>query len=437
MRDPSPESSHASAGQAHADARLPLRYRFAGLLLAPAFIAHAVFRAARDGGFAYLRGRLGYMDYRSASQPVWIHCASVGEVITAAPLLKALESNEVSPLVVTTSTPTGHVIARKRLRPSVHVHYLPIDRPSAIRRFLRRLRPRAALILETELWPHLFAELRRLRIPIALVNARLTQRSLRAPRWWGPVARFCLECVTVVLARSAEDASRFRELGAPSPRIHVIGNLKLAAPSVETEAGPMDLKRPFVLVASTHDDEERQIATAWDRLGLRDHLLVIAPRHPERGGNIARTLVANGYDVARRSQGDCISATTEIYLADTMGELPALMAASELVIMGGSLVPHGGHNVLEAARAERAVITGPHTDNFHDECAALERAGALARGQDATDVVGIARDLLSDPERRRAMGYRAGELLEAAGTITDDYMASLRIHIPAMTAATD
>ncbi len=401
----------------------PARYRLLSLALAPVLAGHALRRALRDGGRAYLRERFGRIAPVEGPAPVWIHCASVGEVVTAVPLLEALRAAGIGPLALSTNTPTGHATARRRLEHDVRVVYLPLDRPRPVRRFLARLRPRAGLILETELWPWLYAECRRRDLPLALVNARLSPRTLEAPRWWRAVARFCLQRVDSVLARSDTDAAGLRGLGALPQRVRVIGNLKLAA------AGPapasIDLGRRFVLAASTHADEELRLADAWRELGDGRHLLVIAPRHPERGAAIARELAAAGHRVARRSRGEPVDADTGIYLADTLGELTGLMAGAELVIMGGSLIPHGGHNVLEPAAAERAIVTGPHMDNFRAETDALIEAGALRRGGDAAAVIAIAAELLADDAARAEMGHRARATLEAGADMAERYAAAL------------
>lgn len=404
--------------------RPPLAYRALGALLAPAFACHAVLRALRDGGRLYLRERFGRIEPASGPAPVWLHCASVGEVVTALPLLRALRAAGIGPLTVSTNTPTGHATARRRTEDDVRVVYLPIDRPRPVRRFLDRLRPRAALILETEIWPWLYGELHHRGIPIALVNARLSSRTLDAPRWWRAMAAHCLHQVATVLARSEADADGYRQLGAPAERIRVLGNLKLAAVTGAPPA-PIELPRPFVLAASTHDDEERQLAAAWRDGGNPDYLLVIAPRHPERGDAIARALKADGHRVARRSAAEPIVPETGVYLADTLGELTGLMRGAALVIMGGSLVPHGGQNVLEPAAAGRAIVTGPHMDNFRAETRALQEAGALRQGDDAATVVAITAELLTDETARTEMGRCGRAVLESGAGMAECYVAAL------------
>lgn len=402
----------------------PPGYRSASLALALPYAGYTVARALRDGGGAYARGRLGLAP-RTPPGALWVHCASVGEVGAALPFVQTLADDGVGPLLLSTATPTGHRVATRRAPDGVAVVYLPLDRPGPVRRFLARTRPRAAVIVETELWPWLYAGLAESGVPIVIVNGRLTARTLDGPRWWRAAAAFCLERVTAVLARSETDAAHFRALGASAERVRVVGNLKFAAPAAT--AAPIALGQPFVLAASTHDDEELRLARAWREAGRGDgHLLVIAPRHPGRGESLARALAAAGLAVCRRSEGETPVAATDVYLADTLGELPALMAAAEVVVMGGSLIARGGQNVLEPARAGRPIVTGPHMDNFRDETALLEEAGALQRRADAAGVIEAVGALLDDPARRAAMGERAQAALAAEADVAGRYRSALR-----------
>lgn len=415
--------------------RPPPGYRLASLGLALPLAVYTLARALRDGGNAYLRGRHGYAA-RAPGRPVWVHCASVGEVAAATPLLHTLADHGIGPLLVSTATPTGHARARQQTPAGTAVAYLPLDRPRPVRRFLDRTRPRVALILETELWPHLFAALDARGIPIVLVNARLSPRTLRAPAWWRRTAAWCLGRTTRILARSETDRGHFIGLGADPARLETVGNLKLASPSAGAGA-PITLGPPFVLAASTHHDEELQLARAWRAAGAGDHVLAIAPRHPGRGVAIARALTREGFAVRRRSLGEPVAGSASIYLADTLGELGGLMAGAEVVFMGGSLIPRGGQNVLEPARAGRAIVTGPHMDNFADETAGLEAAGALVRAADAPAVVTAVVALLADPGRRAAMGERARAVLEAGADMAARYREALARALPRLRGQAD
>ena len=410
--------------------RPPLRYRLASLGLALPLAGYTLLRTARDGGSDYLRGRYGFTAARTRNA-VWVHCASVGEVAAAVPLLHELDCHGIGPLLVSTATPTGQQRARAQAPGRATVVYLPVDRPGPVRRFLKRTRPRAALILETELWPHLFGALEDRAIPIVLVNGRLSPRTLEAPSWWRQTAAWCLQRVTRVLARSETDGDRFRQLGLEPDRLEVVGNLKFAAPGGAAVTA-IEPGAPFVLAASTHDDEELQLARAWADTGSSEHLLVIAPRHPERGPEIAASLRAEGFEVRRRSQGEPAGSPGSIYLADTLGELTALIAGAEVVIMGGSLIPRGGQNVLEPARAGRAIVTGPHMYNFADETERLEAAGALLRRANAVEVIAAVNGLLTAPDEALRMGAAGRELMEREADMGDRYRRALLRAVPAL-----
>ena len=409
----------------------PPAYRLVSLALAPALGAHTLYRALRDGGAEYLAGRYGFVRPMSGA-PVWIHCASVGEVAAALPLLTELAQHGVERLLVTTTTPTGLARARAGMPAGARAAYLPIDRPRPVRRFLDRCRPRAALILETELWPHLYAALARRDIPIVLVNARLSPRTMEAAAWWRHTAGWCLRRCERVLARSDADHQHLLELGADPERVVTVGNIKFAAaagtPSAAIVPGPA-----FVLAASTHDDEERQLARVWRARAPAGHAFVIAPRHPARGPSIARTLAADGFTVTRRSQGGIPTARPDaIHIADTLGELTGLMTAADAVIMGGSFIPRGGQNVLEPARAGRAIVTGPHMHNFADETARLEAFGALLRTPDACSAIVSVVALLAEPDRLERMGRAGQALMEREQDMGARYRRALMAAVPAL-----
>ena len=410
----------------------PVAYRAASLALALPLAGYTVLRALRDGGAEYLCERYGFTRARPA-QPVWLHCASVGEVTATAPLLRELAAHDIGPLLLSTATPTGRRRALELAPAGVSHAYLPIDRPGPVRRFLRPTGPRVALILETELWPHLFCALERGDIPILLVNGRLSPRTLEAPAWWRHTAAWCIARTRRVLARSERDREHFLALGAAEDRVETVGNLKLAAPPPgDVEA--VSLPRPFVLAASTHGDEELQLARAWHAGGSRDHLLAIAPRHPERGSRIADALTRDGFRVARRSLGEMPRGSECIYLADTLGELTQLIAGAEAVIMGGSFIDRGGQNVLEPARVGRPIVTGPHMHNCPDETERLEAAGALLRTNDADAAVREVAALLADAERRARMGDRGRQLLAAEADMAARYRQAIVAAVPALGA---
>ena len=402
----------------------PLRYRFGIDLLTPLlllWVAVIAWRQARPRKDArrFMAQRLGYSCPSVAQQPRWIHAASVGEVLTALPLIQAVQHES---LLVTTATVTGAAVLAQHA-PEVAHCYLPIDRPAAVARFLDSVKPASGWIVETEIWPWLFASARKRAVPLTIINARLSERTLKgAQRGLAPVYAQALTEVHI-LARSAADAERYRMLGGVNATpATVVGDLKLAAP-VDTRSISAPIDRPYVLAASTHDDEETQLAAAWSGQAS-SLLLVIAPRHPERGAKLAVNLSPiAGHSIHRRSLRESALATDRIYLADTLGELNHWYAHAHAVFVGGSLIPRGGHNLMEPARAARAIVTGMHTDNFTETVATLRAAGALQQVDSATEVVNWLISLTQD--QRHTMGARARTAAMADTDLLQRYLEAL------------
>ncbi|HSR71286.1 MAG TPA: 3-deoxy-D-manno-octulosonic acid transferase, partial [Kiloniellales bacterium] len=302
---------------------------------------------------------------------VWLHGASVGESLSALPLIERLrESRPALAILVTTGTVTSARIMAERLPAGVLHQYAPLDLPVAVDRFLGHWRPDLGLILESELWPNLLARARVGGCELVLLNARMSARSARHWARLRPLIRHLLGHFSMILAQTKEDAARLAGLSAVEPLAP--GNLKAAAPPLE--ADPAELAalskaladRPRWLAASTHSGEEGSVAAVHEALApSRPGLLtLIVPRHPHRGPEIAAGLLRAGYRVARRGAGEMPGAETEIYLADTIGELGLWYRLTGIAFVGGSLVPHGGQNLLEPARLGCAVLCGPHVGNF-------------------------------------------------------------------------
>jgi len=401
-------------------------YRLALLLLTPYALYYTLRRSFRDGGWRYLKQRLGMDLPATLHRPLWTHCASVGEVHAAAPLLNALHTRHPAlPMLVTTNTPTGAQAARKRLPNTISHCYLPIDWAYAARAFARRVRPRAAIVLETELWPQLFAHVAGSGVPIAIVNARLSRRSLDAPRWLRDVQRAVLQNVTAVLARNDEDARSFEALGARPGTVQTIGNLKFAATQVDAVQPQRIVERPYWLAASTHSPEE-QLCARVQLANPQLPLLVIAPRYPDRGNALATALTQEGAHVAVRSRNDSVSASTQVYIADTLGELDALLAHAQLTFMGGSIAPRGGQNLLEAARHGCPVIVGPHMHNFADETRRLLDAGALLQLDDSDALQDAIVALSADAQRRTELRAALLRAIHSEAHVLERYLERLQ-----------
>lgn len=419
---------------------------------------HAFVRARRDGGSRYRRQRLGH-DYPVLDRPRWIHAASVGEVITVLPLLQAWLEIEAGEILVTTTTPTGAEVLRTRLGVSEHddpntasgvrVHhaYLPIDTPAATARFFAATRPRSAWIVETEIWPWLYAHCHDKTVPLTIINGRLSAKTRRAGNGFlGAVYARSLSAVRV-LARTADDASAFVALGAPADAVETAGNLKLATrpSSAADRPAPTRLIAPdYCLAASTHADEEIQLVNAW--LAQRDHgLLVLVPRHPERGPAIAQAIDkhrasrATGSETASatgsakapvaatpmRSRRDPVASTTRVYVADTLGELDDWFAHADAVFMGGSLITRGGHNLLEPARHGCAIVTGPHMQNFTDILHLLQRTGAIVQVPNAAEAVATLTRLQASETERQTLASGCAQALVEGEDVLATYIERL------------
>ncbi|HKJ89229.1 MAG TPA: glycosyltransferase N-terminal domain-containing protein, partial [Gammaproteobacteria bacterium] len=292
-------------------------YRFLVRLAALPAFGYTLWMARRRGDGRYLHQRLGRSLPRGPVS-LWVHCASVGEVRAAAPLVRKLAADQASgSLLVTTNTPTGAQAAERDLPEGVRHCYLPLDLPGPARRFLDRVRPRCALVVETELWPNLFAGCERLEIPLLIVNGRISPRTLEAPRWLRNAYGCALRSVTACLARSEEDADRFRTLGMAPERTRVLGSLKFAQTAGMEGKGDTGslLDGPYLLGGSTREGEEVLLARVWKRLGDRHRVLVLAPRHPDRREDILRELHRVTDRIAVRSRGEPVTGDTEIYLA--------------------------------------------------------------------------------------------------------------------------
>ena len=393
-------------------------------LLRPAALAVVLWRGLRNRRYwVGLGERFGRGAVPGSRPVIWLHAVSLGEVTAAAPVVRGLLARHPQfPLVLTTATPTGRERAQTLFGAAVTVRYLPYDTPGSMRRFVARVRPRIAIIMETELWPNLFDACRRCGVPVVLANARLSSRSVRRYRRLGALFGAVLSGGTRVAAQSAEDAERFIAIGAQRERTSVMGNVKFdRTVDAELIARGAELRaafwaaRPVWIAGSTHAGEEEIVLTAHAALqsGVENALLLLVPRHPERFAAVADLLTRRGVRFERRSGGTPVSARTQVLLVDTVGELAALYASVDLAFVGGSLVPIGGHNLLEPAALGIAVITGPHQDNARDVAGLLVRAGAALQVADARELGEALDGLFADPGRRRRMGAAGRAVVEA------------------------
>jgi 3-deoxy-D-manno-octulosonic-acid transferase len=382
-----------------------------------AYAPVAIARRITRGTPLNLRARFGFGRELGSGPRGWVHAVSVGEAIAAAPLVEGLRSvYPALPLVVTTVTPTGARIVTERFAGMASHRYFPLDFPGAVRRTLTAIDPAFFICMETELWPNTLRALAARGVPTMIANGRLSDRSFRRYRLVRSALRGVLAGITVFGMRSDEDARRIIALGAPAERVVVTGNLKNDAPT--DAAGAADLWRRLLglsreqrvwIAGSTHRGEEEAVLTAHaaaaaEHSGLT---LVLAPRHPERVGEVLALVSARGYRGVERSRlpAERNRFTQDVIVVDTVGELAQMYALGEVVFVGGSLVPRGGHNVLEPALRGKPVLMGPHTDNFREAASLLTASGGAVVVHDAAAMGLELRRLLADP----ALAARRGE----------------------------
>ena len=369
-------------------------------------------RGRREPGYRRDIGeRFGrYVGAMNRDRPIlWLHAVSVGETRAAQPLVRALrERYPDHDLLITQMTAAGRATAEELYGNEARIAFLPYDYPWAVAAFLGHFRPRLAVLMETEIWPNLLRACKASNVPVLLANARLSTRSARSYGRVASLAREAFGDLSAIGAQTAEDAARLGALGAHD--IEVTGNLKFDV-TVPAAAGALALtfrawfgERPVLLVASTREGEEALILEAWSRGTMPDAtLLVIVPRHPQRFDEVARMASAGGRTIARRSDGRALPATTSILIGDSMGEMAAYYGACDVAFIGGSLLPFGGQNLIEACAAGAPVLIGPHTYNFSQAAEAAIEAGAALRVADADAMLAAAARLLVDLPRRQIM----------------------------------
>ena len=413
--------------------------------LAPALIKRRLKQGKEDP--ARIGERRGMSrDIRPQGPLVWIHGASVGEVLAAAALIEKLHALNMR-ILVTSGTVTSAAIVAKRFPADVIHQYVPYDSPRYVARFLDHWRPSLALFIESDLWPNLILSSAARRIPMVLINGRMSHRSF--PRWRkvaGTISAL-LGRFDICLAQSRADAERFTALG--SRNVITTGNLKLDVQAPPADPAKLDRLmtvtrgRPIIVAASTHPGEEDILLETHRRLaGYFPSLLsVIVPRHPARGDAIARAIAASGLHVALRSREELPTATTDIYVADTMGELGLFYRLAPIVFMGGSLVERGGQNPVEAVKLGASIVHGPHVFNFTDVYEALDSAGGARRADTPEALVKQLGQLLADPaalELSAAASERVvkqlGGALDRTLVALEPYLLQLRLEMGAANA---
>lgn len=405
-------------------------YAFLIRLLSPVLLLWVLVEAVkRKGGTRFFTQRLGFAfpsPPNAPFAPIWIHCASVGEVNAVAPLVKALLPKHS--ILITTHTPTGAKQCHQLFGSELTHCYLPLDWPYAVKRFINHFSPSCLWVVETEIWPNLYRLSHQAGLPIVLINARLSRKTLNSPQWLRKTYQQTLSLVDQVILRTPEESDHFQQLGVAEDRIQFIENLKYAAPIEQTKysnplADAID-GFAFVVAASTHDDEEAQLITIWQRLN-RPELLVLVPRHPDRRDAILKRLADHRSQIAVDSLNEPVTPQTRYLLMDKMGVLMPLYAHAKLVIMGGAFVPKGGHNVIEPASVKACIITGPDMSDFETETQKLLAKNAIQQLQNWQQLEQALPDLLDNPTARQQMGQAAFDEVTTKSSVLSDYLAAI------------
>jgi 3-deoxy-D-manno-octulosonic-acid transferase len=413
--------------------------------LAPALIKRRLKQGKEDPERVGERRGLS-PDARPHGPLVWVHGASVGEVLAAAGLIERLRALNLR-ILLTSGTVTSAAIVAKRFPADIIHQYVPYDSPRYVARFLDHWRPSLALFIESDLWPNLILSSAARRLPMVLINGRMSQRSF--PRWRrvSNTISALLGRFEVCLAQSETDAERFSALG--SRNVMTTGNLKLDVPAPPADPAKFEKLmavtrgRPVIVAASTHPGEEEIFLEAHKTLaGFFPGLLsVIVPRHPDRGAAVAGLVAASGLRVALRSREELPTATSDIYVADTMGELGLFYRFAPIVFMGGSMVAHGGQNPVEAVKLGASVVHGPHVFNFADVYEALDQAGGARQADTQEALVKQLGQLLADPQAREICVAASERVVEQLGgalertlTALEPYLLQLRLEMGAANA---
>lgn len=408
-----------------------LLYSLLLILLSPALVIYTIVQQQRrQGDRRFVLQRLGFFTRCTAihaTKAIWFHAASVGETNSILPLVRTLriEFPELR-VVITTNTPEAARIVKNNMSSDIEHYFFTTDFPFAAARLVELIQPVALFVVETEIWPNLYHYCYQKSIPVIIVNARLSTKTINANRFIKKLYRATLPGVHSLLCRSQSDVENYIALGADPMRTTLFGNLKFAA-SRQASSVPLPelVDRPYWLAVSTHAGEESVLANVYQK-AAGNLLLVIAPRHPQRSTEIVRELRQKGLEVSIRSQADPIVDSTDIYLADTVGEINALLAGdAKVVFVGGSLATTGGHNVLEPAIYGKATLTGPHVQNFRDEVQFLREFDAIVQVENEAGLLHSVEEVLTSPQRQQQLGDNALQAIQSCQNILDKYHSEL------------
>jgi 3-deoxy-D-manno-octulosonic-acid transferase len=398
-------------------------YSLATAFLTPVVLFRLAIRGIKAPAyFRRWRERFGVFPNPQFKQSILIHAVSVGEVNAAIPLIKALMKTYVDyNFVITTVTPTGSDRVQQIFGNQVFHLYLPYDLPGAVKRFLRKINPELAVVMETEIWPNLFRFCKKRNIPIVVANARLSELSLKGYKWVQSLATMAVNNTKFVAAQTKTDAQRMIRLGCDADKIYVVGSLKfdIIIEDEIIEKGSAIHKHCadnhlIWIAASTHQEDELELLEAYDFLKKKypKLLLIIVPRHPERFQVTAQACIQKGFNTQLRSKCGLYDINADVFIVDTMGEMLEFYAASDIAFVGGSIANIGGHNVLEAAVFKLPVLVGPNTHNFAEITQLLHNCGGSKLVKDAKDIIECMEELIENPKTRETMGNAALKLVQ-------------------------
>ena len=404
-------------------------YNLLVYILSPIIITKILYNSLQRGNDSnFLRQRLGFNSFKKNKETVWLHASSVGETKIALKLIKIFrQRNLEDKIVVTTTTKSSKSILDKSNEKFLH-YYLPFDFLFTMRKFITAINPKICIIIETEIWPNMINICSKRKIPIIIVNARLSKKTLDSNSMIKKIYANTINLVDGIYCKSEREKENYHLLGASRDKLAVLGNIKLCETPNEI-VSKRPIERKYVLAASTHPGEERQIITEWLKINDKRTMLVIVPRHPERLGDILSDIPLSLVRIAIRSKKDKIRNNTQIYIADTIGEVEDFMQHCEFVFMGGSLVDHGGQNFLEAASLGKSIIVGPYMYNFIDETEEFLKNNAMIMVKNSKSLKHVFERLLKSKQRRDLFGENAKSLLQKKTKVLDDYYSTIKKNI--------
>ena len=401
-------------------------YNLAIYIISPYLILKVILEAIkRKSGLIFIKQRLGLKFSKKHQKVIWLHAASVGETKIALDLFQNLSKllPEDKFIITTNTSPAANIISENK---NLTHLYLPLDWFFATKRFINIVDPKICILIETEIWPNLIKACKDKSIPVILANARLSKKTTERPMFIKAIYEKVLLNINLILCKSERDKDKYIELGYTGKNIKVLGNLKYSEFNKERLSSENIITRKYVLAMSTHPDEERQVITEWMKINDKKLLLVIIPRHPERLGDILSDIPLDMLNIAIRSKQEPIRKSTQIYIADTYGEVSSFLEYCEFVFVGGSLVDHGGQNFIEAAAYGKTIIVGPYMYNFIEETEEFLKNNAMIMVKSSPTLKHVFERLIKSKQRRELFGINAKKILGTKKNIIDNYCKEIQ-----------